>query len=61
VWSGDPHSQPLTVGGSLKITHGLAVCHSFVVEGTWQFLTDCTHRLAGVTVPLEPLPDWLVD
>ena len=28
------------------------VCHSFVTEGRIQFLGDCTHRLAGQTVPL---------
>lgn len=29
-----------------------AVCHSFVVDGAIQFLGDCTHALAGQTVPL---------
>ena len=28
------------------------VCHSFVRDGQIQFLTDCTHALAGQTVPL---------
>ncbi|WP_262504356.1 DUF6527 family protein [Sphingobium sp. KCTC 72723] len=32
-----------------------AVCHSFVVDGRIQFLSDCTHDLAGQTVEL---PDW---
>lgn len=31
------------------------VCHSFVVDGQIQFLGDCTHDLAGQTIPL---PDW---
>lgn len=31
------------------------VCHSFVVDGQMQFLGDCTHALAGQTVPI---PDW---
>lgn len=31
------------------------VCHSFVNDGNIQFLDDCTHELAGKTVPL---PDW---
>ena len=30
-------------------------CHSFVREGQIQFLSDCTHALAGQTVPLQPL------
>ena len=28
------------------------VCHSFVTDGRIQFLGDCTHPLAGQTVPL---------
>lgn len=31
------------------------VCHSYVVDGHVQFLTDCTHSLAGQTVKI---PDW---
>lgn len=36
-------------------------CHSFVRAGRWEFLSDCTHALAGQTVPMVPLPDWLSD
>ena len=32
-------------------------CHSFVTDGRIQFLSDCTHALAGQTVDL---PDWIV-
>lgn len=31
------------------------VCHSFVTDGRIQFLSDCTHELAGQTVDL---PEW---
>ncbi|MNJ76318.1 hypothetical protein D3C77_735750 [compost metagenome] len=31
------------------------VCHSFVTDGRSQYLTDCTHALAGQTVDL---PEW---
>lgn len=27
-------------------------CHSFVVDGQIQFLGDCSHELAGKTIPL---------
>ena len=27
-------------------------CHSFITDGQIQFLDDCTHELAGRTVPL---------
>lgn len=31
------------------------ICHLFVREGSIQFLTDCTHDLAGKTVVMEDL------
>ncbi len=31
-------------------------CHSKVIAGQAAFLTDCTHKLAGTTVPLPPYP-----
>lgn len=37
------------------------VCHSYVTDGRIQFLADCTHGLAGKTVDLPDLPDWLRD
>jgi hypothetical protein len=35
-------------------------CHSFLKVGQWEFLSDSTHALAGQTVDMVPLPDWLV-
>ncbi|MGB1215386.1 MAG: DUF6527 family protein [Pikeienuella sp.] len=32
------------------------ICHSFVRDGQIQFLNDCTHKLAGQTVPLPDFP-----
>lgn len=31
-------------------------CHTFIREGRIQFLSDCTHELAGQTVPMRPEP-----
>ncbi len=36
-----------------KIEPKPLVCHSFVRNGQIEFLSDCTHELAGKTVPLE--------
>ncbi|QOT75041.1 DUF6527 family protein [Cupriavidus basilensis] len=33
------------------------VCHSFVSDGQIQYLGDCTHALAGQTVPLAEFPE----
>lgn len=35
-------------------------CHSFVVDGQMQMLGDCTHALAGQTVPIPPWPSGWV-
>lgn len=32
-------------------------CHSFVRDGRIEFLSDCTHALAGQTVDLPELPE----
>lgn len=61
TWDGDPRSVPFSMEPSLLVNGGKpSRCHSYVRNGQWQFLTDCDHSLAGQTVPLEPLPDWLV-
>lgn len=36
------------------------VCHSYLHDGRWSFLNDCTHSLANQTAPMLPLPDWIV-
>jgi hypothetical protein len=36
-------------------------CHSFVRGGMIEFLGDSTHDLAGQTVPVPDLPDWITD
>ena len=37
----------------------LRVCHAFVRAGQWEFLPDSTHALAGQTVPMVALPEWV--
>ena len=46
------------VMGGEKIEPRPMVCHSFVTEGQIQFLSDCTHSLAGQTVPLPVWAGW---
>lgn len=43
----DRHGQPFD--------RAPTVCHSFVTDGRIQFLSDCTHALAGQTVDI---PDF---
>lgn len=34
-------------------------CHVFINNGMIQYLDDCWHELAGQTVPMVDVPDWL--
>ncbi|MDP2377807.1 DUF6527 family protein [Reyranella sp.] len=38
-----------------------ACCHYHLHAGELKFLNDCTHKLAGQTVPLPPLPAGMAD
>ena len=33
------------------------VCHSFLRDGVWEFLGDCTHEMAGKKVPMIDFPE----
>jgi hypothetical protein len=35
----------------------MRVCHSFIRNGEWHFLGDCTHALAGRSVPMVPVEE----
>ncbi len=47
-----------TISPSLRVRGGRHgndfTCHSFVRDGSIEFLSDCSHELAGKTVRLEP-------
>lgn len=66
-WEFDGNMEAPTVTPSLLVTRSLGLdhveqqCHSFITAGQWVFLSDCTHNLAGQTVPLPPVPDWMLD
>jgi hypothetical protein len=57
-WEFDGNFERPTFSPSLLVTcPGHAdpkhrICHSYIRGGFWQFLNDCTHDLAGKTVPM---------
>ena len=59
-WTWDGNAAAPTISPSILVswTHGEANeprrCHSFVRGGRIEFLADCTHALAGQTVPIPP-------
>lgn len=60
-WTWDENAERPTFSPSILCTREYGpectkqVCHSFVTDGQIRFLDDCTHSLAGQTVPL---PDF---
>ncbi len=61
AWTWDGDAERPTIAPSLLVTSGPGnpVCHSFVRAGRWEFLGDSTHELAGQTVDVVELPDWI--
>lgn len=66
-WNGDlekPTISPSILTHEIKTDAGHIYrpqCHSFVVDGVWQFLNDCGHEMAGQHVPMGEVewPEWL--
>lgn len=50
-WNGDWHTP--TVSPSILFNTDDLRCHLFVTGGQLVFLADCTHKLAGQTIPME--------
>lgn len=53
----DPEVRKKIEQGEITQTKVHRVCHSFVTNSMIQFLSDCTHGLAGQTVPLPNYPE----
>jgi len=55
----DPFKPTFTPSLLVRRTYGEdqqeQVCHSFITDGSIQFLSDCTHELANKNVLI---PDW---
>ena len=62
VWKCNGDMEKPTVEPSIKVEyHGAdkdTVCHSFVRDGKIQYLSDCTHELAGKTVDMVDCDDF---
>jgi hypothetical protein len=59
AWQWDGNLESPTISPSIKCMGHKGICHSFVRNGQWEFLSDCYHSLAGTTVDLPDLPDWI--
>jgi hypothetical protein len=45
------------IPADVKIEPDIRRCHSFIRDGKIEFLSDCTHHLAGQTVELPDFPE----
>lgn len=54
-WPTDEELNRLKAGE--KVEPRRWVCHSYITDGSIQFLPDSTHSLAGQTVPLPEIPE----
>lgn len=57
-WNGSVDSP--TIRPSILVNVGrknptIPICHSYITDGKIQFLSDCTHPLAGQTIELKAL------
>lgn len=58
-WNGDfdcPTVQP-SILTTLPTAHGVERNHVFIRSGKVQYLSDCTHALAGQTVDMVEFPE----
>lgn len=59
-WNGSEDAPTFTPSVLVQRYNGegtLDVCHSFVRDGRIEYLGDCTHALAGQTLPLPSFSD----
>ncbi len=43
--------------GEPPVDFSCSRCHTFIMEGMVEFLGDCSHALAGKTLPMPELPE----
>lgn len=55
VWEFNNDFERPTVRASVLTWNDESRCHSFITDGKIQFLSDCTHELAGKTVELPDI------
>ena len=50
-----------TISPSILTRNGRGgICHSFLKDGVFEFLSDSTHSFAGQNVPIGHLPSYMI-
>lgn len=60
-WDWDGNLDQPTLSPSILTRYGTLVCHSFLKQGIFEFLGDCTHQYANMKIPIPDLPQWVLD
>lgn len=61
-WAWNGSLERPTLKPSIMTGRGTtALCHSYLTNGVFHFLGDCTHDLANQQVEMPDLPDWLFE
>jgi len=58
AWTWDGNLEAPTLSPSI-LSKGYCLCHSFLRNGIFEFLSDSDHPLAGQSVPIPDLPSWV--
>lgn len=64
TWNQDAYKPTFRPSMHIKVgpdSRGkISICHYHLEDGKLRYCTDSTHRLAGETVPLPPLPKHIL-
>lgn len=67
VWNWDGNLEAPTLNPSILTKMGpyvdgksTGICHSFLRNGVFEFLADCTHQFKGQHIPMPELYEWFV-
>lgn len=52
-----PTLSPSILSNAGSISHMVPICHHFVQDGRIQYLSDCTHAMAGQTIDLPEIEE----
>lgn len=58
-WTWNGSLEAPTLEPSVMTKWGSQVCHSYLRNGVFEYLGDCTHQYAGQHIPLPDLPEWI--
>jgi len=61
-WTWNEDLERPTIQPSILTNHHSGHrCHSFLRDGVFEFLSDCSHELAGTSCEIPDLPDWAAE